>query len=140
MARQLTCSATLVDHKGYLGQAQSGHQVLMDAAKDNFGDDRGPRPMEMLLLGLAGCSGMVLVMLLRKMRQEPTAHRVDVTGEYSETTPGKLARVHIRHMLGGEHLRAASVERALELTEKTCPVGISIGEAIPITLSYEIVG
>ena len=139
MTRQITATATLVDgHKAFLAKGESGHEVLMDAATTNFGNDRGPRPMEMLLFGLAGCSGMVLITLLRKMRQEPVAHSVEIVGEYSEEVPGRMVSARIHHRLKGEGLRKESVDRAIELTEKTCPVGITVCDAIRIEQSYEI--
>ena len=139
MARTLTAVATLVDgQKAFLARGASGHEVLMDAATTNHGNDRGPRPMEMLLFGMAGCAGMVLITLLRKMRQEPDAHAVEIVGEYSDEVPGRIVRARIHHKLRGASLRRESVERALELTEKACPVGISVCDAIAITQSFEI--
>ncbi len=94
----------------------SGHEFVMDASADHGGQNAGPRPMELLLVGLTGCTGMDVISILRKMRQPVTGYRVRVTGERAETDPHVYTHIVIEHILQGD-LDEKKLAHAVELSD-----------------------
>ncbi len=105
----------------------------------NMENRPGVGPMEMLLLGLAGCTGMDITSILRKERQNLQKFEVRVRGNRSETYPKIYTEIEVIYLLWGEDLDPKAVERAIQLSEeKYCSVGIMLGKAAKITSSYHI--
>ena len=118
----------------------SGHTVLMDAAPAVGGEDRGPRPMEMLLMGLGGCTSIDVVMILQKARQSIDDVKVEITARRAEKNPKVFTDIHVHFIVYGQALSAERVARAIELSaEKYCSASIMLGAMATITHDFEIV-
>lgn len=105
----------------FLATAGSGHQILMDGAPDQGGQNQGARPMEMVLLGLGGCSAFDVVTILRKARQDITDCQVTLSAERADTVPAVFTHIHMHFAVVGKQLKEAQVARAVSLSaEKYC--------------------
>lgn len=123
-------------------ESGSGHRLLMDGPPDHGGQNRGPRPMETLLMGVGGCSAFDVVHILRKSRQAVTDCRCQISAERAEDeVPAVFTRIHLHFLVAGEALREAHVKRAVALSaEKYCSASIMLARGgVEITHSYEIV-
>jgi putative redox protein len=130
-----------VDGLMFVGEAGSGHAVVMDGAPEHGGRDLGVRPMEMLLLGLGGCTGVDVMLILRKGREKVADCAVEIAAERAETDPKIFTRIHLHYVLTGEALSSAKVERAIQLSiEKYCSATAMLAKAATITHDYEIRG
>ena len=120
--------------------AGSGHTVLMDASPEAGGENKGPRPMEMLLMGLGGCTSIDVVMILEKARQEIHSCKVEISAERAETIPKVFTNIHVHFIVAGNALSPERVARAIELSaEKYCSASIMLGKSATITHDFEIV-
>jgi len=130
-----------VDGAMFLGESGSGHVVVMDGPPENGGRNLGVRPMEMLLLGLGGCSNFDVVSILKKSRQAVDSCEAFVEAERASEDPKVFTRIHLRFVVKGRGLKEAQVKRAVELSaEKYCSASIMLGRAgVEITHAYEIV-
>jgi putative redox protein len=132
--------AQWVDGRMFVGESGSGHSVVMDGAPDSGGRNAGIRPMEMLLIGLAGCTGFDVVNILERGRAKVTLCTVDVEAERAETDPKIFTRIHLRFRLAGPGLARAKVERAVQLSaEKYCSASIMLGRTAEISHDIELV-
>lgn len=123
----------------FVGEAGSGHAVIMDAAQEVGGRDLGVRPMEMLLLGMGGCSAIDVLNILQKGRQTVRDCVVEITGERAETDPKVFTKIQMRYIVTGEKLNENQVKRAISLSaEKYCSASIMMGKTAEITHSYEL--
>ena len=110
----------------------------MDVSQESGGDDRGPRPTEVALAAIGGCTGVDIVWLMKKMRQELHDLAMNLEAERANESPRRFTRIHIHYTLTGHNLDRRRVERAIELTrDKYCSVSNSF-EAEIVT-SYELV-
>src|SRR5688572_5019774 len=124
----------------FVGESGSGHAVVMDGAPESGGRNLGVRPMEMLLLGLGGCTAFDVVMILEKAREPVADCRVEVEAERAETDPKVFTRIHMRYIVSGRGLDRAKVERAVALSkEKYCSASIMLGKVAEITAEIEVV-
>ena len=123
----------------FTGNAASGHTLVMDADDDSGGKNAGFRPMELLLVGFGGCSGMDVISLLRKKRQEVTGLEINVRGEKTDDFPKIFRNVHIEYVVRGKEVEKEAVERSIALSlDKYCAVGATLAKAGTITHSYRI--
>jgi putative redox protein len=112
---------TWIDGRTFLGESGSGHAVVMDGAVEAGGRNLGVRPMEMLLLGLGGCTAFDVVMILEKGREKVTECIIALDGERAAEDPKVFTRVKMTYTLRGHDLKPAAVERAIQLSsEKYC--------------------
>lgn len=124
----------------FLAESGSGHTVLMDGAPDAGGQNLGPRPMEMLLMGLGGCSSFDVVLILKKSRQDITDCVAEIEAERAETDPKVFTRIHMHFIVSGHNLNPQQVERAIHLSaEKYCSASIMLRSTAQITHDFEIV-
>jgi putative redox protein len=123
----------------FTGMPDSGYPVQMDA-DDYFGGTKsGVRPMEMVALGLAGCTGMDVLSILRKKRQQITAFEVQVNAPRSPEYPKVFTSALITYIVTGKNVEQAAVLRSIELSiTKYCPVQFMLAQAFPMELHYEI--
>jgi putative redox protein len=120
--------------------ADSGHTVIMDASAEAGGEDRGVRPMEMILMGLGGCTSIDVVMILEKARQDIQGCKVEITAERAQTDPKIYTYIHIHFIVSGQNLSSEKVARAIELSaDKYCSVSIMLGKMVRIEHDFEIV-
>jgi putative redox protein len=120
-------------------EVTSGHKIIMDASPDVGGENKGPRPTELLLSGVGGCSGIDIINILGKMRQEITSLAVHVNGTRAEDYPKKFTDIHVHFELEGPGLDPEKVKKAAQMSmEKYCSVSLSLNANI--TYSYEVNG
>lgn len=112
----------------------------MDGPPDHGGRDLGPRPMEMLLMGMGGCASFDVMSILEKSRQDVTACVAEIDAERADEVPAVFTKIHLRFRVSGRGLREAVVKRAVELSaEKYCSASILMERAgVEVTHSYEI--
>ena len=128
-----------LDGRAFVGESGSGHAVVMDGAPDSGGRNIGVRPMEMLLLGLGGCTAFDVVMILERMREKVTAFEVALEAERAAEDPKVFTHVKIIYKLTGRGLKPANVERAINLSaEIYCSASIMFGKTATIEHSFEI--
>lgn len=129
-----------VDGMMFLGESGSGHAVVMDGAPEIGGRDLGIRPMEMLLIGLGGCSSIDVVMILKKGREAVTDCVAEIEAERADTDPKVFTKIHVHFIVTGKALNPAKVERAIQLSaEKYCSASIMLGATAAITHDFEVV-
>ena len=129
-----------VENTLMVGESGSGHAVVMDGPVEFGGKNLGIRPMEMLLLGLGGCTEFDLIHILKKGRHEVTSCEVLLSAERAETEPKVFTNIHIHFIVAGPALTDKAVERAIQLSaEKFCSASIMLGATASITHDYEIV-
>ena len=140
MTDAMTVRATLETGMRFDVETGSGHHVILDAAEHNGGQDSGPRPMEMLLVALASCSGMDIITILRKKRQEITAYELRVHGMRAEEHPKVFLDITVEHIFTGHNIRPEAVERAIELTEERyCGASAMLGKTATMTHTFSII-
>jgi putative redox protein len=123
----------------FVGMPDSGIPVQMDADAFLGGTNQGVRPMEMVALGLAGCTGMDVISILRKKRQQVTHFEVQVNAPRSAAHPKVFAHALITYIVSGTNVDEAAVLRSIELSiTKYCPVQFMLAQAFPMELHYEI--
>lgn len=128
-----------IDGMAMLGESGSGHGLVMDGPPELGGRNVGVRPMEMLLLGMGGCTEFDVLLILRKARQRVTACEVELEAERAATDPKVFTRIHAHFVITGHGLDARQVERAIQLSaEKYCSASIMLGATATITHDFEI--
>ncbi len=136
----IEAKVTLIKDMQFSGSATSGHSLNMDADDKAGGHNAGFRPMELLLVGFGGCSGMDVISILRKKRQQVSGLEMNVKGEKTETFPHVYKDVHIEYVVKGKGVEKEAVERAISLSlDKYCSVGATLAKAGNITHSYKII-
>ena len=129
-----------VDGAQFLAESGSGHSLVIDGPPDGGGRNMGMRPMELILLGTAGCTAYDVVSILKKSRQQITDCRVEVNAERAGEVPKVFTHIHLHYVVSGKGLVRATVERAIQLTsEKYCSASIMLAKAVEISHDYEIV-
>ncbi|MCS4502865.1 OsmC family protein [Arhodomonas aquaeolei] len=123
----------------FRGETGSGHEVLVDGPPDLGGEDRGARPMELMLLSLGSCSAVDVVHILRKGRHDVVDCVVEVNGERAEEPPKVFTRIHLHYRVVGRDLRESVVARAVSLSaEKYCSASLMLSQAAEITHDFEV--
>ena len=136
----IEAKVTYVDGLQFVGEAASGHAIVMDGDKEVGGRNTGARPMELLLIGLGGCSGMDVVSILKKKKQEINGVEIKVKGEKAENYPKKFTDIDIEFTVRGRNVSEDAVKRAVELSmEKYCSVKATLEGSAKVTWSYKIV-
>ncbi len=129
-----------IGNKAFAATTGSGHTVIMDASPEVGGENKGPRPMEMLLMGLGGCTSIDIVMILEKARQDIKSCKVRVTAERAETEPKVFTDIHVHFILEGTNLDPKRVQKAIDLSaKKYCSASIMLEKAANIYHDFEIV-
>ncbi len=122
-----------------VGESGSGHALVMDGPPDFGGRNLGVRPMEMLLLGLGGCTEFDVVHILRKGRHRVTRCEVELEAERADSEPKVFTRIHVHFKLGGPGLTEKAVGRAVKLSaEKYCSASIMLGATVEISHDFEL--
>ena len=136
----MKCRVKWLDHMTFVGESGSGHAVVMDGAPEHGGRDLGIRPMEMLLLGLGGCTAFDVVMILNKSRQDVVDCEVSIDSDRADEVPKVFTRIHIHFIVSGNNLDAAKVEKAVNLSaDKYCSASMMLAKTAKITHDFEIV-
>lgn len=115
----------------------SGHDILMDASESAGGEDSAARPLEMLLAGLGGCTGIDLVLILKKMKAEIEDFDIEIEAERAKDHPKRFEKINLKYYLKGKNLDDKKVKKAIELSEnKYCSASASLNAEI--SSSFEI--
>jgi putative redox protein len=123
----------------FVGDGESGHAVLMDAAPGVGGADSAPRPMELLLVSLGGCTGMDVVSILRKMRIEWDKFEILLDAERAPEHPKGFTKIHLTYRIWGEDIPEDKLKKAIDLSqERYCSVAAILSKSAEITYEYEI--
>ncbi len=118
----------------------SGHHVIMDALPDAGGEDQGVRPKQLMLAALAGCTGMDVISILRKMKVEPESFNIKVEADVTEEHPKHYNKMHIIYELKGKDLPLDKIQKAVELSQdKYCGVSAAYKKAMPLSWEIKIV-
>jgi len=125
----------------FMGESGSGHALVMDGSPEYGGRNLGPRPMELLLMGLGGCASFDVVTILKKARQQVTDVRTELQAERADSIPAVFTRIHLRFMVAGRDLKESQVKKAVELSaEKYCSASAMLAAGgVSITHEYVIV-
>lgn len=117
-----------------------GHKITLDVGADMGGEDRGPRPKPLMLLALAGCTGLDIVSILKKMRVEIEDFNVTVEGDLTEEAPKQYNKMHVIYEFKGKELPMAKLEKAVKLSEEQyCGVRAVYEKAMPVSSEIRIV-
>ena len=128
-----------LDNMSFVGESASGHSIVMDGPPEAGGRNLGVRPMEMLLLGLGGCSSFDVVSMLKKARQNITNCEVEITATRADNQPKVFTDIHLHFIIEGENINETKVARAISLSaEKYCSASIMLGKTAMVTHGYEI--
>lgn len=128
-----------VDGLQFVGESGTGHAIVMDADLDVGGSNTGMRPMEMLLVGLGGCSGMDVASILSKKKQNVTDISINIKGQKADTYPKKFTDIEIEFIISGKNLSEEDVKKAIDLSmEKYCSVKATLEGVAKVNYSYKI--
>ena len=140
MSTDITLSATLTTGTRFEAETASGHHLVLDTTDPGTEQSSAPGPMETLLAALAGCSGISMLSILRKKRQDITHYEIHVSGKQAETYPHVFTEIHVEHFLTGHALQKEAAERALQLTEERyCSVSVMLSKATVLTQTVRII-
>jgi len=124
----------------FVGESGSGHAVVMDGAPESGGRNLGIRPMEMLLLGLGGCSAFDVLLILKRGREQVTDCVVEMDADRATEDPKVFTRIAMRYIITGTNLDPKKAERAVALSaEKYCSASAIIGKTATLTHTIELV-
>lgn len=124
----------------FVAEADSGHALVIDGPPDMGGRNTGVRPMEMILMGLGGCTAIDVVHILKKARQTVEDVDVQLQAERADTDPKVFTKINVHFVVKGQGLKEKQVARAVELSaEKYCSASIMLRGSVEITHSHEIV-
>jgi len=124
----------------FVAEADSGHALVIDGPPDMGGRNTGVRPMEMILMGLGGCTAIDVVHILKKARQAVEDVDVQLQAERADTDPKVFTKINVHFVVKGQGLKEKQVARAVELSaEKYCSASIMLRGSVEITHSHEIV-
>lgn len=136
----MKCRVKWLDHMSFVGESGSGHSVVMDSAPESGGRNMGVRPMEMLLLGLGGCTSFDVVSILHKSRQQISDCEVEVEAQRADGIPKVFTSIHLHFIVSGRSLDEKKVEKAIALSaEKYCSASRMLEKSATITHDFEIV-
>ncbi len=125
----------------FVGESGSGHAVVMDGPPDHGGRNMGIRPMEMILLGVGGCSSFDVVQILQKGKNDIVDCVAEISAERVDAIPSVFSKIHMHFIVKGRGLKPSTVERAIKLSaEKYCSASIMLGKAeVEITHDFEVI-
>ena len=128
-----------LDHMSFVGESGSGHSVVVDGSPDHGGRNLGPRPMELILLGLGGCTAYDVVLMLQKSRQRVTAVEVLLDATRADGVPAVFTEIAVHFRVSGHELSESAVERAVRLSkEKYCSATRMLEPTVEIRCTHEL--
>ena len=135
----MNLSVNWVDGMLMVGKSHSGHSITMDGPIEIGGENLGVRPMEMLLLGVAGCTMIDVVTTLKKMRQDLSHCETKISAQRANDHPKVFTNIHIHFIVKGKNLDSKKVDKAITLSaEKYCSASIMLGKTAKITHDFEV--
>ena len=138
MAGELEASVTLREGMAFSAFSGSGHEIILDTRNDG-GQNQGPSPMELLLMGTAGCTAMDVISILRKKRQDVTAYQVLIRGARSDTEPRVFTDITIEHIVTGHQVSETAVVQSIDLSvKKYCGAYAIMSKTAHITVTHRV--
>ncbi len=135
----LNAKVKWVNNIQFVGESGTGHAIVMDGDREVGGNNTGMRPMELLLVGLGGCSGMDVASILQKKKQRVTDLEININGQKADSYPKKFTEIEIQFIVSGKDISEEAVKRAVELSmEKYCSVKATLTGTAKINYSYKI--
>lgn len=130
-----------IDGRLFVGESGSGHAVVMDGPPDHGGRNLGLRPMEMILMGVGGCSSYDVIDILQKGRHQIIDCAVELTAERAETIPAVFTNIHLHFKVTGKNLPVSAIERAVKLSaEKYCSASIMLSNGgVEVSHGFEVI-
>ena len=123
----------------FKGKSESGHEVILDGPEELGGKGLGMRPMEMMLIGMGGCTSFDVVTILKRSRQQITGCIAEIEAVRADAIPKVFTSIHIHFLIKGIDLQKKTVERAVELSaNKYCSASIMLGKSVKITHDFVI--
>ncbi|MCE8033504.1 OsmC family protein [Billgrantia tianxiuensis] len=137
----MKASIKWTDGRQFVAESGSGHSVVIDGPPDHGGRNTGPRPMEMLLMGMGACTSFDVLEILEKARAGVTDCVASIEAERADTVPAVFTKIHVHFTVSGHNLKENQVKRAVELSaEKYCSASIMLAKGgVEVTHSYSIV-
>ena len=136
----MNISVKWIDGMLMVGKSDSGHAIVMDGPPEIGGENLGVRPMEMLLLGMAGCTMIDAISTLEKMREKISDCQTKVSADRDEDYPKVFTNIHVHFIIKGKNLNPLKVDNAIKLSaEKYCSASIMMGKTAVITHDFEII-
>jgi putative redox protein len=137
---QMQATVKWIDGVMFVGESGSGHAVVMDGPAEHGGRNMGIRPMEMVLLGVGGCSSFDVVHILQKGKNRIVDCITEISAERVDAVPSVFSKIHLHFIVTGHDLKESAVERAVKLSaEKYCSAAIMLGNAgVEITHDFEV--
>ncbi|EEY78779.1 OsmC-like protein [Acinetobacter calcoaceticus RUH2202] len=130
-----------LENVAFEAKSDSGHSVIMDGSPEYGGENRGPRPMELLLMGLGGCASFDIVTILKKSRQDVTSVVCNLKAERADAIPAVFTKIHLHFVVTGKAVKEKQVAKAVELSaEKYCSASKMLSDGgVEITHDFEII-
>lgn len=130
-----------LENVAFEAKTQSGHSIIMDGSAEYGGENRGPRPMELILTGLGGCASFDIVTILKKARQDISNVCCELKAERADTIPAVFTKIHLHFVVSGKGIKDKQVAKAVELSaEKYCSASKMLSDGgVEITHDYEII-
>ena len=127
-----------LDNMSFVGESESGHSIVMDGPPESGGRNLGVRPMEMVLLGMGGCTAFDVVLILQRQRQSITDCQVELSAERAADVPKVFTKIHIEYYFYGD-VKQNDVEMAINLSqEKYCSAAAMLQKTAEVTHDYHI--
>lgn len=130
-----------LENVAFEAKSESGHSVIMDGSPEYGGENRGPRPMELILMGLGGCASFDIVTILKKSRQDVTNVVCQLSAERADSIPAVFTKIHLHFVVTGHGVKEKQVAKAVELSaEKYCSASKMLSDGgVEITHDFEII-
>lgn len=130
-----------LENVAFEAESDSGHTIIMDGSPEYGGENRGPRPMELILMGLGGCASFDIVTILKKSRQDVTHVVCQLKADRADTIPAVFTKIHLHFVVSGRAIKEKQVAKAVELSaEKYCSASKMLSDGgVEITHDFEII-
>lgn len=137
----MKASVNWQDNVAFLGSTDTGHDIMMDGSAQFGGQNKGARPMELILLGLGGCASFDVVTILKKSRQDITDVQCQLHATRADSVPAVFSTINLHFVVTGNDLKPAQVEKAVTLSaEKYCSASKMLQDGgVEISHSIEII-
>ncbi len=134
----MKASVQWTGNASFKAESETGHSVQMDGPPDHGGENLGPRPMEMMLMGMGGCASFDVMSMLKKGRQDVVSCVAELEAERADAVPAVFTKIHLKFIVSGRKLKDAQVKRAVSLSaEKYCSASIMMEKAgVEVSHSY----
>lgn len=134
-------SVRWLENVAFEAESASGHQIIMDGSTEYGGENRGARPMELILMGLGGCASFDMVTILKKARQDIVDVRCELSAQRADSIPAVFTKIHLHFVVTGRKVKPNQVEKAMHLSaEKYCSASKMLSDGgVDITHDFKVI-